>query len=72
MFFEPLSKCSWGLSNIFLITFHPVTLVSIYDSILFLDVILIFWSHQEVLDGIASLEVDLHSMFTSYFFEALT
>ena len=31
VFFEPLSKCSRGLSNVFLIAFHPVTLVSIND-----------------------------------------
>ena len=32
VFFEPVSKCSWGLSNVFLTAFHPVTLVSIDDS----------------------------------------
>ena len=35
MFFEPLSKCSRGLSNVFLITLHPVTFVSVYDSTFF-------------------------------------
>ena len=62
MFLEPLSKCSWGLSNIFLITLHPVTLVSINDPTHLLDRILIFWSHQEILDGVASFKIDLHSM----------
>ena len=37
MFLEPFTKSSWGLSNIFLITIHPVTLVSIDDSTLLLD-----------------------------------
>ena len=45
MFFEPLSKCSWGIPNIFLITFHPVTLVSVNDSTHLLGRILIFWSN---------------------------
>ena len=72
VFFEPLSKCSWGLSNVFFITFHPVTFVSIYDSTFLLDGIVIFWSHQKVLDGIASFKVDLHSMFTACFLYAFT
>ena len=72
MFLEPLSKGSWGLSNIFLITLHPVTLVSINDPTHLLDRILIFWSHQEILDGVASFKIDLHSMFTAYFLQALT
>ena len=49
-----------------------MTLVSINDSTLLLDRILIFWSHQEILDGIASFKVDLLSMFDAYFFQALT
>ena len=65
-----LSKCSWWLSNVFLITIHLVTFVSIYDSTFLLDGILIFWSHQEVLDGIASFKVNLHSMFTACFLYA--
>ena len=72
MFFEPLSKCSWGLSNVFLITFHPVTFVSLSDFTFLLDGILIFWSHQEILDSIASFKVDLHSMFTACFLYAFT
>ena len=71
MFFESLSKCSWEFSNIFLITIHPITLVSVNDSTLLLDRVLIFWSHQEVLDGMASSKVDLHSMFAAYFLQAL-
>ena len=72
VFFEPLSKFSWRLSNVFLITFHPVTFVSIYDSTFLLDGILIFWSHLDVLDGIASFELDLHSMFSACFLYAFT
>ena len=72
MFLEPLSKCASGLSNVFLITFHPVTFVSINDPTLLLDWILIFWGHQEVPDGVASFKVDLHSMFTACFLQAVT
>ena len=45
VFFEPLSKCSEGLSNILLITLHSITLVSIDDPTLFQHRILenIFW-----------------------------
>ena len=38
----------------------------------FLDGILVFWCHQEVLDGIASYKVDLQSMFTACFLYAFT
>ena len=72
MFFRPLSKCSWGLSNVFLIAFHPVTFVSMYDSTFLLDGILVFWSYQEVLDGIVSFKVDLHSMFIACFLYTFT
>ena len=54
VFLEPFSKSSWGLSNIFLITIHPVTMISVDDSTLFLDWISVFGSHQEVLDSSAS------------------
>ena len=42
VFFEPLSKCSRGLSNVFLITFQPVTCISVYDSTFFWMVSLSF------------------------------
>ena len=35
MFFEPLSKSSRGFTNVFLVTLHPVTLVSVNDSTFF-------------------------------------
>ena len=66
VFFEPLSKCSLGLSSVFLITFHHVTCVPI-NAYFFQDGILVLWSHQEVLDGITNFKVNLHSMFTAYF-----
>ena len=42
MFLEPFTKSSWGHSNIFLITIHSVTLVSVDDFTLLLDWIFVF------------------------------
>ena len=72
MFLEPFTKHSWGLSNIFLITIHPVTLVSVDDSTLLLDWIFVFWSHQEVLDCGASFEVHLYPKLSANVLDALT
>ena len=49
MLFKPLSKWSWGFTNVFLITFNPATLISIDDPTLFQDWILILGGHQEAL-----------------------
>ena len=72
MFLEPFTKSSWGLSNIFLITIHPVTLVSVDDSTLLLDWIFVFGSHQEVLDGGASFKVHLYPKPSANVLDALT
>ena len=72
MFFEPLSNCSRGFTNVFLITLHPATLVSVDDSTFLLDGILVFGSHWEVFDCVTSLKVHLHSIFTACFLHTLT
>ena len=72
MFLEPFTKSPWGLSNIFLITSHPVTLVSVDDSTLLLDWIFVFGSHQEVLDGGASFKVHLYPKLSANVLDALT
>ena len=72
MFLEPLSKCSGGFSYIFFITFHPVTFISVDDSIFLQYRIFILWSHQEVFDGIASFKMDLHPMFVACSLHVLT
>ena len=72
MFFEPLTKGSRGFTNVFLIPLHPVTLISVDDPTFFLNGILIFWGHQEVFDCVASLEVNLHPIFTANFLHDLT
>ena len=65
MFLVPLSKCFWWFTNIFLITLHPVTFVSLDDSTFLKDGIFVLWSHQEILDDNASFEVDLYPMFAA-------
>ena len=60
VFFEPLSKCSWRLSYVFLITFHPVTFESVYDSTFLCYMIFVFVCHQEVFDAPASFKVYLY------------
>ena len=72
MFLEPLSKCSGGFPNIFLITLHPVTFVPIDDSTLFHERIFVLGSHQEAFDYITSFKVYLHSIFLACSFEAFT
>ena len=67
MFLEPFIKSSQGLTNIFLITIHPVTLVSVDDSTLFLDWIFVFGSHQEVLDCGASFKIHLYPKLSAMF-----
>ena len=59
-------------SPIYSSSHSTVTPVSVNDSTHLLDRILIFWSHQEVLDGIASFKVDMHPMFAVYFLQDLT
>ena len=71
MFFEPLSKHPWGFSNVFLITAHPITFISIDDPTLLHDWVFIFRGHQEVLDSAASFKADLHSTSAAYFLQAL-
>ena len=72
MFLEPLSKCSWGFTNVFVITLHPVTFISLNDLTSLLHGILILGSHQEVFDGGTSFEIHMHPMITAHLFEAFT
>ena len=65
VFLEPFSKCSGGLSNLLLITFHSITFVSIDDPTLLHHTILVLGGHQEVLDGNTSSKVDLYPMFVT-------
>ena len=70
VFLEPFSKSSRGLSNILLITVHPVTMITVDDSTLFLDWVFVLWRHQEVLDGSASITMHLQPKFSANVFDA--
>ena len=62
MFFEPLSKCSSCLSYVLLITFQPVTFVSINYTTLLGDVVLIFRCHQFIFNGFPTFEMNLYAI----------
>ena len=72
MFFKPLFKISCWLSYIYIITIHPVTFISIYDSTFFKDWIFFLWSHEEVFDGMTYFKMYLYPIFLASSFEALT
>ena len=72
VFFEPLSKCSWGLFTEFLIAFHPVTLVSIDDSTFFLMLSWTSGAIRRFLMDIASFKVNLHLMFPACVLKTFT
>ena len=72
VFFEPLTKGSRGLSYIFFITLHPSTFITIDHTTLLHHWVFVFWIHQEVFDGSASLEVDLHTKVTAFSFYTFT
>ena len=69
MLFEPFPKGSGWFTYILIITLHPITLVSIYDTTFLSDEIFIFWCHQEVFDGFASFEENLNAIFLASIFD---
>ena len=68
VFPKSLSKHSWWLPYIFIITLHPFAFVCVDDATLLCDGILIFRSHQEAFDGITSFTIYLYPMFSAYLF----
>ena len=72
MFLEPLSKCSSCLFYIFMITFQPVTFISIYNTTLFGDMVLIFRCHQFILYSFTTLEMNLDAISFTDDFEGFT
>ena len=57
VFFEPLPKCSWGSSNIFIITFQPFTFKPTFHPILFSDVIFVLVVIRNRLDTVFILNM---------------
>ena len=62
IFLKPLSKCSRCLSYILMVTFQPVTFISIYNITLFGDMVLIFRCHQFIFYSFTTLEVNLNAI----------
>ena len=63
MFLEPISKCSGRFPYIFFITLHPVTFMSVDDSLFFNIGSLTFGATRKFLMVLLSFKIDLHSMF---------
>ena len=72
VFLKPLSKCSSCLFYIFMVTFQPVTFVSIYNTTLFGDMVLIFRCHQFFLYCFTTLKVNLDAISFTDVFEGFT
>ena len=72
MFLKPLTKSSWRLPYVLIITVHPLAFESVDDATLHCDVIFIFRSHQEAFDGIASSVMHLYPMFAAYVLHTFT
>ena len=72
VFFKPFYKSSFRVLNILLIILYPVTPIPAHHSTFMCDSVLIFESHKEALDGIASIEVYFYLMFIPNFLKALT
>ena len=72
MFSVSLSKCCWCFSNIFLITFQPVTFQPIDYTTLFCYVVFILWSHWFIFQGRSTLKVYLNAILSANVFQTLT
>ena len=72
VFPEPLTKCSWWLPYVFIITIHPVAFKSVDDATLLCDMVFIFESHQEAFDGVSSFVMYLYPMFVVHILHAFT
>ena len=72
MFYVSFCKCSLWVPNVFILTVHPVTLVSVYHSTSLPDGISVLGFNKKVFDSTASLEVHLYAMFAADVFIAFT
>ena len=71
VFLEPLTKISWGLCYIFLMTLHPATFVTVDDPTHLQHRIFVLWGHQ-VFDGYTSFEVVLNPIVAAFLLYTLT
>ena len=72
MLFEPFCKGSARFSNVFFSTPLFGALVSIYDSTLVVNGIIVLGSHKEAFDGLSSIEMYLYPIFAACFLDSLT
>ena len=72
MLFEPLCKGSARFSNVFFSTPLFIALVSIYDSTLVVNRIIVLGSHKEAFDDLSSFEMYLYLIFATCFLDSLT
>ena len=72
MLFEPFCKGSARFSNVFFSTPLFITLVSIYDSTLAVNGIIVLGSHKEAFYGLSSFGMYLYPIFAACFLDSLT
>ena len=72
MFLEPFCKISGRFSNVFFITPMFTAFISIYDSTLVCDRILVLGSHKEASDGLSSFKEHLNPKFVAHSLYSLT
>ena len=72
MLFEPFCKASARFSNVFFSTPLFFALISVYDSTLTIDGIMVLGSHEEAFDGLSSFKMYLYPIFAACFFNFLT
>ena len=72
VFFEPLCKGSYRLSNVLFLAPIFIAFVSIHDSTFVGYRILVLCSHLEPFDGLSSFEVNLHPKFLARFLDPVT
>ena len=70
MLFEPFCQGSARFSNVFFSTPMFIALVSIYDSTLAVNGIIVLGSHREVFDGLSSFEMYMYPIFTACFLDS--
>ena len=67
MLFEPFFKGSARFSNVFFSTPLFIALISIYDSTLGVNRIIVIGRHLEAFDGLSSFEMYLYPIFAACF-----
>ena len=72
MLFEPFCKGSARFSNVFFSTPLFIALISVYDSTLAVNGIIVLGSHEEAFDGLSSFKMYLYPIFATCFLYSFT